>query len=436
MNLKELRQEVNAALDYNPDLAQYRDIVARVLNRHYLQISSQYQWSFLQKTHEITLKAKIEGGTGKTITVSDSGNGRRSVSFGGVSAPSAESSWEGQTLKIGTVETEITRVVSTSEVIIDTTLIADISASTDWSLEFRKYAVPKDCTEILGIMSRDDDRGRLVYVDKAREEHLHLDRDQTGDGIVYISMDSYIDPPPDDAPSVSSAVGGSLEKSTEYEFCYTFIYKGRESAPSLTASVTTGTSTDRSVKVFDLEDTQATYGSGLGTANSTGRLKRVYARKKTSGGVWREISGDIEESTTSFTWDGSFSSSSSGAQEKQRIPTLFEQGPRDYFRVWYTPASDMNMDVRYLQQPRRLSNDAEVPSWPAPYHHLLVYRTLQDICLQHGMTQLGPLYERRAGAVLEQMKARWLSSPDRMYIRGSFMKDVFQFERWGTPSKL
>ena len=91
MNLKELRQEVNAALDYNPDLAQYRDIVARVLNRHYLQISSQYQWSFLQKTHEITLKAKIEGGTGKTITVSDSGNGRRSVSFGGVSAPSAES---------------------------------------------------------------------------------------------------------------------------------------------------------------------------------------------------------------------------------------------------------------------------------------------------------------------------------------------------------
>ena len=38
VNLKELRQEVNAALDYNPDLAQYRDIVARVLNRHYLQI--------------------------------------------------------------------------------------------------------------------------------------------------------------------------------------------------------------------------------------------------------------------------------------------------------------------------------------------------------------------------------------------------------------
>ena len=190
-----------------------------------------------------------------------------------------------------------------------------------------------------------------------------------------------------------------------------------------------------SANIFGLEDTRATYG-GTPAENSTGRLKRVYARKKTNGGVWREISGDLDESTTSFLWNGSYSSSSSGEEERQRVPTLYEQGPRDYFRIWYTPNSDMNMDVRYLQQPRRLSNDAEVPVWPAPYHHLLVYRTLQDICLQHGMTQLGQLYERRAGVVLEQMKARWLSSPDRLYIRRSFMKDVFQFERWGTPSKL
>ena len=46
MNLKELTQEVNTALDYNPDLSAYKDQVARVLNRHYLQISSQYPWLF------------------------------------------------------------------------------------------------------------------------------------------------------------------------------------------------------------------------------------------------------------------------------------------------------------------------------------------------------------------------------------------------------
>ena len=44
MNLLELREEINSALDYNPDLKQYRDMTARVLNRHYLQISTQYPW--------------------------------------------------------------------------------------------------------------------------------------------------------------------------------------------------------------------------------------------------------------------------------------------------------------------------------------------------------------------------------------------------------
>jgi len=61
MNLKELTQEVNTALDYNPDLSAYKDQVARVINRHYLQISSQYPWLFRQKTSKLTLRADITG---------------------------------------------------------------------------------------------------------------------------------------------------------------------------------------------------------------------------------------------------------------------------------------------------------------------------------------------------------------------------------------
>tara|TARA_R110002110_G_scaffold28764_5_gene103837 strand:+ start:1509 stop:3419 length:1911 start_codon:yes stop_codon:yes gene_type:complete len=61
MNLKDLTQEVNTALDYNPDLSAYKDQVARVINRHYLQISSQYPWLFRQKTEKLTLRADIAG---------------------------------------------------------------------------------------------------------------------------------------------------------------------------------------------------------------------------------------------------------------------------------------------------------------------------------------------------------------------------------------
>ena len=63
MNLKELVQEVNSALDYNPDIRAYTDQVVRVLNRHYLQVSSQYPWKFLQKKDEVVLRPDITGGT-------------------------------------------------------------------------------------------------------------------------------------------------------------------------------------------------------------------------------------------------------------------------------------------------------------------------------------------------------------------------------------
>ena len=59
MNLKELTEEINSALDYNPDLEAYKSQVARVVNRHYLQISSQYNWLFRQKTSKLTLRADI-----------------------------------------------------------------------------------------------------------------------------------------------------------------------------------------------------------------------------------------------------------------------------------------------------------------------------------------------------------------------------------------
>ena len=60
MNLKDLIEEINSALDYNPDLEAYKSQVARVINRHYLQVSSQYPWLFRQKTVPLTLRADIK----------------------------------------------------------------------------------------------------------------------------------------------------------------------------------------------------------------------------------------------------------------------------------------------------------------------------------------------------------------------------------------
>ena len=68
MNLKDLIDEVNSALDYNPDLEAYKSQVSRVINRHFLQITSQYPWLFSQKRVPLTLRADIKS---KQVTEPD-----------------------------------------------------------------------------------------------------------------------------------------------------------------------------------------------------------------------------------------------------------------------------------------------------------------------------------------------------------------------------
>ena len=114
---------------------------------------------------------------------------------------------------------------------------------------------------------------------------------------------------------------------------------------------------------------------------------------------------------------------------------LNEIGPRQYIRLWYTPASDYKIEGRYLMRPFRLVNEADTPNWPVQYHHLLVFLALRDICMQHGMLSHSQIYEGRASIILNQMKAKYLSRSDRMYVRRGFDRAFTDKERWGVPSK-
>ena len=410
MNLKELIEEVNSALDYNPDLEAYKSQVSRVINRHYLQISSQYPWLFRQKTVPLTLRADIKGsadsrlmvgrkehygssnilyfeGTtdgsaeifvnpemlgntlviegNETITDWDSiahGSSEREFTVtaifdhpseeppghevnsitgtrGGLldtdfgdGAPQTRSvGYEGTSRAGGMVGAEfpdghrpgngcgividrplidpstVTYTVATSEDDVAGKFNPDGSYNSDrtitkeyyedWSIEFRKYYLPEDCIEVLGIVDRGlkssvhsqtthkgqpltrtststaPDRGRLIFIDSAKEEQLYLDRDSPGDPVIGIEgMPTYVTPP-QDAPIVigveggiydgdrlaggGNALGGAflafnryinkymyvvpkphlitkpgLLYEAEYEYCYTFVEGGVESAPS------------------------------------------------------------------------------------------------------------------------------------------------------------------------------------------------------------
>ena len=411
-SLKELIQRVHDQLDFNPDLQQYKDSVVRRINHHYLEVCDNDHWLFLQKTADISLKKKVEGSSSATISIS--GTEPRLVTGSGTSFSSA---MEGQTF-VGPDGLEITvgAVVDTTTLYLtDKYAGGVVSASADWSIRFDRYAMPNDCIEALGFMDRADDRGRLRFIDRRREELEFLDKDDTGEPFVIIEDDHLSLRPPFEAPALAGALDPAmvgLSSGEEFEYFYTFVYKGKESPPSPVATIKLG-SGHNYVAIANLENTQYVHSS---TGRESKKLKRIYRRSKTGEGRFYKVE-DVESSVTATSDKHKIPLY---AQDLDHVTYFIEHGPRQMVRFWYTSDQDRAIQMRYHYRPPRLQADADHPVWPVQYHHLLVYRALQDIMLQHGAAGQAQLFQGRAEALLKKMRNRYLSRTDRKFVRRAF----------------
>jgi hypothetical protein len=422
-SLKELIQRVHDQLDYNPDLQQYKDSVVRRINHHYLEICDNDHWLFLQKTENISLKKKVEGSSSATISISSTEP--RLVTGSGTSFSSA---MQGQTF-VGPDGLEITvgAVASTTELYLtDKYAGGVVSGSSDWSVRFDRYTMPADCIEPLGFVDRADDRGRLRFIDRRREELEFLDKDDTGEPFVIIEDDHVVLRPPFEPPVLASgsnpAITG-LPNEVEYEYFYTFMYEGRQSPPSPVASIKIAPP-HNFVEVDNIENTQYLHASG---SRESKKLKRLYRRLKDTSGNYGATGSDGEGR---FYKVADLEAADSTYTDVEKIPTyaedldhltyFIEHGPRQTVRFWYTSDQDRAIQMRYHYRPPRLQADADHPVWPVQYHHLLVYRALQDIMLQHGAAAQAQLFQGRAEDLLKKMRNRYLSRTDRKFVRRAF----------------
>ncbi len=471
MNLREIREEIHAALDYNPDAKVYDDSLTRVINRHYLQVSSQYQWLFMQRKLDLLLRADIVGTTVSTVTA----DGSRKLTLQlGTPVLVLPKDIEGQTFVLNNEEHEITRRIDARTFVIDNVINAGVYST--WKIQYQKFPMPKDCVEVLGVMDRglkntedigytDDfgnsltstktttapNRGRFTFLDAKKEEYLYLDTASTGDPFISVEEMHFNISPPDYAPQLVEKSGAGLfVTGATYEYCYTFVYAGKESPPSPTASLTVSDGT-ATVIVNKMIDTSALRLDALKA--DTGRLKKIYRRQsvgsasdlggvRIGAGVWRHIA-TVAEADTSFN-DSAKESIESTVLTTDSVNVsgtiydavqLNESGPRQYLRFWYTPADDYKVEIRFHRRPYRLVNDADAPDWPVQYHHYLVYASLRDVSLQHGLSSYSQLYAARAVDLLEKMKSKYLSRSDRVFIRRGFDRAMADRERWGIPSK-
>jgi hypothetical protein len=331
---------------------------------------------------------------------------------------------EGQTIVIGTSEHTIAAVVSATSLYIDPASTGPVAPTINWSVQFRRYALPANCSQPLGFMDRADNRGRLVFIDRRKEESLFLDRDDTGDSFTIIEDDHQNDraPEPGLVATVSGAGANSLSANTTYQYCYTYENEGRESPPSQIVEATT-TGANRTISLNGIEN------MNIG-AISTGRLKNVYRRDVTNSGRWLRRTSNLAEITTTLVDDGVPAPSFDDAL------VLFNQEPRQYVRAWYTAGDDRELRLRYLVKTRRLQADNDTPLWPETYHHLLVYRTMQDVCAQHGMDGQATMWERRGNDVLRRMRDKWLARQDRTIVRQGFDAAGGRDGHFGDPTKV
>ena len=138
MNLKEIREEINSALDYNPELRQYDDRLTRVINRHYLQVSSQYQWLFMQKRHVFILRQdiKVENSSLNRITT----DGSRVVSLNtttGLGIKNLPSDIVGQTLLLDNVEYLITHRRDARTFVVENPITS--GSHSTWTIKYMSY---------------------------------------------------------------------------------------------------------------------------------------------------------------------------------------------------------------------------------------------------------------------------------------------------------
>jgi hypothetical protein len=419
VNLRDIIEEVNNLLDYNPDLQPYKDAVSRTASRHYQEISTVRPWLFMQNVTTFPVYATFKPAAGQTVTITPP---TFTVTFAGI-APLQ--SWVGAVFNAPDGNTyRIIRVFGTDIFIGPAYAGPAVVASGTWSISFDRYALPPDCSEPLGFMDRENDRGRLLFIDRRREEELFLNADDGGDVFVMIEDLHISDRTAEFPMGAVLAAGGTLPVGTEFEYCYTFTLEGRESPPSIPTTAPKITAGNQTVTLSSIESTLS---GGL----QTGVLKNLYRRNKTANGRWLRLQTGLLESVTTYSDDGSVSPPTGEAA------VLAPQEPRQYVRAYYTAESDAKLELRYLRKPRRLQADSDVPLWPEQYHVLLVYRTLQDICMQSGMTGQATMYERRANDVMRRMEGKWLARSDKNLIRQGFTYGgIGYFERWGNPAKI
>jgi hypothetical protein len=392
-NVKALRSAIAKHLEHGPATIDVREDRVDSLSATYLSLSESEDWTFLEIEADFAVYQQRDyDQSGATVAVT---NASTTITFS-TSLGAAFTQQAGAWIFTGPDGDTYTIVRFTSETVANITppyAGSTAAASESWTLSSEFYYLPDNCARPLGFIDRENGMGRLVILDRRREEQ-YLSW-QTGAGTVYwlVDGDTLVDRPPDPGwTAVGATAAGTLTGTATYEVCYTFDQQGRESAPSVPVRVTLS-SANNQINVAGMESTGA----------NSGIYKNVYIRQLTSGpslpsqevyGRWLR-SSQVNETTTTLNITAMPASS---ARE-----IVFTNGRRT-IRPKFVPGADATIRIRYLMRPSRFVADSDYPyKWPEAFHDLIALGAAIEIGLSQGASQ---------GKI-----DRWQKEYDRLYKR-------------------
>lgn len=407
MNLNDILQRVYSATDRNPNTAAYKAEVTGFLNDSSQTLYNGERWLFLEKRSSMTVYPDYTTGT---VTVT---NGSRSVTAN--NAP--PSTWgshmnghqfvgpDGETYTIAWVDT----VAVPNKLYLTSNYAGAGVAAGAYTIRFFAYTMPDDCVEPGPLSSRDDDRGRISYIDNETEATVYLDRDDTGDPYLYLPAGSWQTRTMDTEPAAVAAAGGALTASTVFSYLVTIFYEGVEGPPSKVASAAT-TGANKTINLSALQDLR------IG-AVEVGYRKRIY--RKEGAGAYYFLAETTGAATT-------YADAGATAVDFER--PLVELGTTH--KVWFYPRPDAQQDVElwYRRRPRRMQKDQDVPDCPPEFHEVLWRMASVEILRKYNQPTAS--LERVIEDRMVALKRRWLARSDRRYRMNSSWTEIGAKQRF------
>lgn len=426
-NLRELVDGIYEQLDYDPDTQAYKNSVVRRINDEQVEVcNAEEDWSFMQVEVDLTLYPSLVYASGGSTSIAyDNGvsaNPRHLTLVNGameqyhVGAYIVDSSGN---------RYRIDRVVDADHVFIDTPWLLTVNVYyTEFTVDTSEVLLPAECEDVLGVVDRDGQRQKILFVSRERDEDVVLTRSDSGVTICYTPSDVRKIRAPHIAPVLVADVAGNLRGSTKYEYFYVFEAGGVRSGASPKASVTL-TAAQHSVTV-QMEDTRWDPGTGV---LPTGINRTVYRRDVTNNSPWIKAGTDTTGAATTLFNDDTIVPD---GYDYTSLPIYVETGWQRTVRVWEPPATALTVRLRYLRRVPNLVGDTDVPILPTPYHHYLKWKVLAGIYDDLGRSSN---WSKRANELLSKMRNRHLPARDEELVLGAWSPVNRRLRRYSSVSK-